>query len=540
MTSKSSLIYTKQFTDSPQARSVFPSLKQEFPDEGQWNWDAIQRYCESCPPAMRSFLEETSRIQKRYGNQDADYQKAMETFLHHFAFEASIYLHSKEKNYIEDLFDQCAAHPDRTAVVDQNGERRTSYAEFVSLIRKTTSKISSLGLKEHSFIIINMGRCREYPAAMYAVVLSGHALIPLVPETPPDREAYIVTEAESSYTIREDFFDDIDSYAEAEGRMPDADDTAMMLYTSGSTGRPKGVSYSFKMLSFCYQHAMFILEDIDPVIYASSIAYSFAAISVDTFHVFCVGGTMHILSDEVRKDISLMNAYYQKHGITVGNVHPRLHPYLDGGSQLKRIFTSGHRITNFYNESFETYLGYGLAETFSVPTHFCLDRSYASTPVGKPYGGYLVVVCDPEGNELPDGEQGEVRILGDLAQGYFKNPELTAETFEKLSDGTVLLHTHDIGYKDENGDLVLVNRNDMLVKINGMSVNPAEIDYAMSGIPGIRESAAKGFTDANGNSYICDFYASDDDTLTPDVLKEQLGRSLMPYMIPAVFVKMDR
>ena len=503
-------------------------------------WKNIRSYCDLSPAAKRCYEEELFHLQKRHELHTSSFASELDSFLHHFSFEASVYLHQRRQNFIEDLFEQGATHPDRPAVVDQNGARTVTYEPFVSLIRKTASKIKSLQLTPHSYIIINMGRCMEYHAAMYAVVLSGHAFIPLVPDTPHAREAYIRQESESEFTIRETFFDDIDRYEEYKGPMPEESDPAMMLYTSGSTGRPKGVYYTFGVLSRCYQYAEFILEDIDPIIYASSIALSFAAIAVDTFHIYCRGGTMHILSDDVRKDINRMNAYYKEHGITCGNVHPRLHRYLDGGDQLKRIFTSGHRITDFYSDRFETILGYGLAETFAVPTYFRLDRAYTATPVGHAHGGYTVIVCDSDGNEVPDGTQGEVRIKGDIACGYFKMPELTAETFEKQPDGTVLLHTHDIGYKDENGNLVLLNRDDWLVKINGMSVNPAEIDYAMSHIPGIRESAAKGFTDGNGNSYICDYYVTDDDTLTPEVLKEHLQKTLMPYMIPAAFVRMDR
>ena len=502
-------------------------------------WKNIHSYCDQSAAAKRCLEEELSHLLKKKGPNTDSFTSSLNQFLHHFSFEASVYLHQRTQNFIEDLFEQGTAHPGRTAVVDRNGTRSVSYEQFISLIKKAATKIKRLQLTPHSYIIINMDRCMEYHAAMYAVVLSGHAFVPLVPDTPQAREAYIREESESEFTIRNEFFDDLDQYEEYKGTMPAESDPAMMLYTSGSTGRPKGVYYSFGVLSRCYQYAEFILEDIDPIIYASSIALSFAAIAVDTFHIYCLGGTMHILSDDVRKDINLMNAYYKEHGITCGNVHPRLHRYLDGGDQLKRIFTSGHRITDFYSDRFETILGYGLAETFAVPTYFRLDHAYTTTPVGHAHGGYTVIVCDSNGNEVPDGIQGEVRIKGDIACGYFKMPELTAETFEKQPDGTVLLHTHDIGYKDENGDLVLLNRDDWLVKINGMSVNPAEIDYAMSHIPNIRESAAKGFTDKNGNSYICDYYVTDDDTLTPETLKNYLGNTLMPYMIPAVFVRMD-
>ena len=449
-------------------------------------------------------------------------------------------LRMKQQNFLDDLFENSERFPDRIAVVDCGGTRSADYHGFASLIRRTTAKIEALHLPKGSFIIVNMGRCREYLAAAAAIICSGNAVIPLVPETPLQREAYISEEAKCRLRIEESFFADIDAYPESDGTAHADTDIAMMVYTSGSTGRPKGVYYSFKMLSACFQAMQFILEGIDPIIYASSIAYSFAAISVDTFSVFCAGGTMHILSDEVRKDVRLMNEYYRKHGITVGNVHPRMHRLLDGGDQLRRIFTSGHRLNDFWSDRFEIYLGYGLAETFAVATFFPVNRAWPNTPVGKACRGYQVMVCDENGNEVKDGVKGEVRISGLLAEGYYGMPELTAETFEKRSDGTVLLHTHDIGYKDENGDLCLVNRNDWLIKINGMSVNPAEIDYAMNRIPGIRESAAKGFADERGNPYICDFYVSDDASLTEEFLREQLGASLMPYMIPSVFVKMDR
>ena len=504
------------------------------------DWKNVISYCEDCPSARRSLMEAHLRPIRKYGIDSPETIAEIRRFLHGFFQDAARHAHMKEKNFIEDLLDQARANPERIAVVDQNGERSITYRDFVVLIRRIAAKIQSFSLPKGSFIIINMERSREYLASMYAIVYAGYAFIPLVLETPKEREEYIRTEADCELIIREDFFADIDDFPESEGTDHQEEDTAMMLYTSGSTGRPKGVVYSFGPLSRCYQDACFILEDIDPIIYASSIAYSFAAISVDTFHVFCRGGTLHVLDDETRKDVAKMSAYYQKHGITVGNVHPRLHKHLCPGPQLKRIFTSGHRITDFYSDQFETYLGYGLAETFAVPTYFRLDHAYSATPVGKCHDGYTVIVCDENGNEVKDGEKGEVRIAGDIAGGYFKQPELTEKTFERREDGTILLHTHDIGYKDENGDLNLINRDDWLVKINGMSVNPAEIDFAMSKIEGIRESAAKGFTDANGNPYLCDFYVSDEESLTPAILKEILSKSLMPYMIPSVFVKLDQ
>ncbi len=500
--------------------------------------EAILKYCSECPSAAELYSRETKRSA---GKEGGEYMQAMNRFFSFFVPNARNWRRMHERSFIDDLFFQAASHPERTAVVDENGTRFTTYAEFTSLIRKTAGKLREMHLTPGSFIVINMGRCREYLTAFYAVIYAGYAVIPLVPEIPAERERYIIDESKSELTIHRDFFSGIEQYEEYDAPARREDDNALMLYTSGSTGRPKGVYFHFGPLSRLYQNAIVLLDGIDPIIYGSSIAYSFAAISVDTFHVFCAGGTMHILPDEVRKDVFAMNAYYRKHQLTTGNVHPRLHKMFDPGPQLRRIFTSGHRITEFWSDQFETILGYGLAETFSVATYFVLDKSYAATPVGKQMGGFRVTVCDKDGREVPDGTQGEVRIAGDLAEGYFNMPELTAETFEKQPDGTVLLHTHDIGYKDENGDLVLVNRDDWMVKINGMSVNPAEIDYAMSQIPGISETAAKGFTDRLGSSYLCSFYATDDPAYEPDpeYLKKELSRTLMDYMIPSVFVKMD-
>ena len=501
---------------------------------------AIEYYCRTNPYAAKLVQEELDRWNRRYGQEPAAHEQAMKRFLRLFLPNAKNWKHIQEYTFLDDLFSQANAHPERTAIVDENGTRTTSYAEFVSRIRKAARKIQTLNLTPGSFIIINMGRTREYLTSFYAILCAGYAVIPLVPDIPEEREAYIREESKSELTIHLDFFDDIDQYDELEVSPRKEDDIALMLYTSGSTGRPKGVFYTFGPLSRLFQRAVVFLDGIDPIIYGSSIAYSFAAISVDTCHVFCAGGTMHILPDEVRKDVFAMNAYYQKHGLTTGNVHPRLHKLFKPGPQLRRIFTSGHRITDFYSDQFETVLGYGLAETFTVPTCFLLDRAYKATPVGKQYNGFNVIVCDEAGNEVPDGTEGEVRMAGDLSEGYFGMPELTAKTFERRPDGTVLLHTHDIGYKDENGDLVLLNRDDWMVKINGMSVNPAEIDYAMSSIKGIRETAAKGFEDHRGNPYLCSFYVTDDNSITPEYLRQELSKTLMPYMIPSFFIRMEQ
>ena len=153
--------------------------------------EAILKYCSECPSAAELYSRETKRSA---GKEGGEYMQAMNRFFSFFVPNARNWKRMHKRSFIDDLFFQAASHPERTAVVDENRTRFTTYAEFTSLIRKTAGKLRGMHLTPGSFIVINMGRCREYLTAFYAVIYAGYAVIPLVPEIPAERERYIIDE----------------------------------------------------------------------------------------------------------------------------------------------------------------------------------------------------------------------------------------------------------------------------------------------------------------------------------------------------------
>lgn len=184
--------------------------------------------------------------------------------------------------------------PERTALVDRNGERCANYLELDSLSSLVAGKIKASGFKRGDFILVNMGRCMEYVAAYLGVLKAGCVVVPVVPDYPDDRVAFIRSDCGSRLTITQDFFSDIKEYepfeSPAEGAEP-----ALLAYTSGSTGTPKGILFSTADLARgAVRHAV-VFDGVSPVIYGGAALFSFLLHIIEYLTVLYVGGTTHIL-----------------------------------------------------------------------------------------------------------------------------------------------------------------------------------------------------------------------------------------------------
>ena len=444
-------------------------------------------------------------------------------------------------NFLDHFFALADKLPDRAAMVDQDGSRVTTYAEMKDMIGKVTAKLLSLGLAEESFILINMTRRTEYVAAYCGIIAAGLATVPTLIDYPEERIRYIRENSESPYTVTDDFFDDLDRYEPVFRTDIRPDAIVCMNYTSGSTGNPKGVYYSMRCVSEGIMRTMMMFDGIDGpdgLVTAASASLSFAAMCVDCLSPLARGATVHLLSDEVRKDVVLMMQYYKDHSICCGNVSPGMLKYFRHTPGLKRVFSTGERVVNAYSELHEIWCVYGLTEAYTAVCYFPIDKKYNNTPIGKAFGDVRLDILDEDGNEVPDGTEGEIFVTGYLAEGYYKMPEKTEECFTDYGSGLKRFATHDIGYKDENGNIVYVDRKDWMVKINGQRVELFEVEAVLNEIPAVKKGVVKCFQD-NGPAYLCAYYTTDDESLTGEDIRRELGKKLPSYMIPAFTIKID-
>ncbi|MEJ2747828.1 MAG: AMP-binding protein, partial [Anaerolineae bacterium] len=161
---------------------------------------------------------------------------------------------------------------------------------------------------------------------------------------------------------------------------------------------------------------------------------------------------------------------------------------------LRYAFSGGSampvEVMKAFGEKFQVKIleGYGLSETSPVATFNRVDRERKPGSVGLPVWGVDVRIVDEEDEDVPQGELGEIVIRGhNVMKGYYKKPEATAEAFR-----TGWFHTGDIGRKDEDGYVYIVDRvKDMIIR-GGFNVYPREIEETLVSHPDVSLAAVIG------------------------------------------------
>lgn len=440
-----------------------------------------------------------------------------------------------------DIFNQVVTeNADKSAVVDQNGRRSTSYKRLDEMSGKIATKLKSLGFKKGDAVVVRLGRKAEFIASEIGIMKLGCIVVPTLPGYPQERVDYIASDCKANIVIDDIFLEDIDRYEKAEPVKLNSDDKVLIIYTSGSTGKPKGVVYSSKVFDAAVERMSTQLCDVNPLVFAATASMTFVATVLEYFTVFSFGGCTHILSEEVRVDIEKTQDYYADNSITAGFLSPRvLKIYKNKDKSLKTVITGSERVVDTCSDEFTIYNSYGQSETTCGVISFKIDKKYDNTPIGKPFPGVKAFILDSDGNEVSDGEEGELCIQGIFTDEYMNLPEQSEKTFKKLQNGEVIVHTGDIVKKLSDGNILYVNRKDWMVKINGQRVEPGEIEAVLNEIPDVTSAAVKDFTTTSGQVYLCGYYTSNND-ISRESLIQELKKSLPDYMIPSYFIRLDK
>ena len=443
-------------------------------------------------------------------------------------------------NFISLFSAQAEIHKNDIAVVDFNGRRSTTYEQLDLLSSLVAGKLIDRGCEKGNFIIINMERRMEYMAAYLGVLKAGCAIVPVVPEYPEERINYIKKNCEAAAVIGFDFFDDIDDYPAysepAENNAP-----AMLVYTSGSTGNPKGILHSSGDIARAALRHREFFDGISDIVFGATTPFSFMAHIFEYTSVWCLGGTVHILPDEVRKSAKGLAAYFSENGVTIAWIPPQMLKIFKNieikNSRFQCALCGGERLSNTYSDKYIIRNVYGMTEFAGIVTSFRLDREYENTPIGKALDRVKVFIGDENGNVI-SADEGEIWAELDSDFSYFKDKERTDAILKRTADGKALMRTGDIGRLDENGNLLFVNRNDWMVKVNGQRVETLEIESQLQSMAEIENAAVKAFVDSNSQTYLAAYYVSGGDT-DERKIRHYLSEKLPPYMIPRFFVRLD-
>ncbi|MBV9743099.1 MAG: non-ribosomal peptide synthetase, partial [Acidobacteriia bacterium] len=188
--------------------------------------------------------------------------------------------------------------------------------------------------------------------------------------------------------------------------------------------------------------------------------------------------------------------------------------------------------------------GYGPTETTTFACCHTIapeDLDGRAIPIGRPIHRTEVHLLDSERRPVADGEDGEIFIGGDgLACGYLHQPEMTAARFVTHplagEPSNRLYRTGDIGRRREDGTIEFRGRLDDQVKISGHRIEPAEIQAALSQLPGVREAEVVAIAvNSQEKRLVAYVVPAKNGEAGAATVRQQLSQRLPDFMIPSVF-----
>ena len=422
-----------------------------------------------------------------------------------------------------------------------------SYADIYENICKLGTYLINAGIKPDCGrrVAICLSRTPEYVISFLACLLYGYCAVLLEDTYPEKRIEYILRDSGTEILIDTELIKTVLA-GTYEIRKPslEADEMtdAVITYTSGSTGNPKGVVHGQLDIADAVKRIAKCTELSSSDIVSAAAPFPFVTHFFDLLAPFVSGSGVVIASAEIRMDASKLAAFHRYHRVTAALIPPKvLRIYRKTTDTLRLVITTGEKIYDVSPNGYRLLALYGQTEMYGVTT-FDIDRPYDLTPIGKPLDGVNAYILDADGKETAEGE---LCFSGSFFKGYLNDPEKTGHTlvknpFKNLDGHPYMVRTGDIGRRLEDGNLVLLNRKDWMIKINGMRVEPGEVECTLRKMDGIRDAVVKSFEEDSHRVFLCAYYIAGPGTdLAADNIRAFLGSRLPPYMIPSFFIKMD-
>lgn len=423
-----------------------------------------------------------------------------------------------------------------------DGEERFTYGEINRRVNQLSNALLNLGLKKGDKMAVMADNCHQFVEAYFATAKAGLVIVPLNTRLSSEEASYIVNHSDASAFLYHDDLEctagrirkstpnvrfivstgegdkHVNSYetllSDASDEEPEQDvnidDLMMIMYTSGSTGDPKGVVASQRNImantNTMTIELRIVPEDINLLVMPM---YHNGGLWPIITHFY--RGALVILLP--RFDVENVLQAVEREKVTFLNLVPTMlqrivsHPNLAGYdlSSLRLVMYGGAPISvGQLKESmrvlgahrFYTALGCteanGLLLSFPCKEHV-LDGPLAEKlgSVGRDGIGVEVRIVDELANEVPPGKTGEITARGEnIALGYFKMPQETAETFKNG-----WLYSGDIGYRDDDGFVFVVDRKKDIIISGGENVSGREVEEIICQHPAVEEVAVIGVPD---------------------------------------------
>ncbi|MFJ8692607.1 non-ribosomal peptide synthetase family protein [Streptomyces roseolilacinus] len=297
----------------------------------------------------------------------------------------------------------------------------------------------------------------------------------------------------------------------ARGSGPRPHDLAYVIFTSGSTGTPKGVQIEHRSAVNLVRWVQHTTGMGPGSRVTQNASLHFDASVQQIFSAWSCGATLLPVPEAVRVDGARLHAWLVQEGVTHWDsvpslwrpvvelcarriaagerVLPALRALILAGETLPgdlvnqwRPWEQGHRLFNVYGPTEVTVDA--TAHEVTAPVEG------VAPPIGRPLPGITAAVLDAQGHPCPVHADGELHLSGvGLARGYLADPELTGQRFV-TRDGTRWYRTGDLVRRTGDGELLFTGRRDDQLKVNGVRVEPVEVETALRSFPEVTDAIA--------------------------------------------------
>lgn len=470
------------------------------------------------------------------------------------------------------LAEPARRRPDRTALVE--GELRLTFGQLWEQARAQAAALVGLGVRPGDRVALMAPNTAEFPRAYYAILAAGGVVVPVHLLLSAEEVEHVLRDSGATLllchpaqaatgkaaaaatgvrmlTLGEG--GELETLTGAAEPLPgyvtrEADDPAVVFYTSGTTGVPKGAVLSHLNLVMNATVCAFDSHDVrhdDIALGALPLFHAFGQ-TVSMNATWRAGATLVLLPRfDAARAVELMAA----EGVNTFHGVPTMYVNLVAAAAtapelpaLRLAISGGASLPVAVLERFEkafgvpVYEGYGLSET--SPTASVNQPVFGTKPgsIGHPLWGVDVEIAraDVEGRIelLPAGELGEVVVRGhNVFSGYLGRPEATAEA---VVDGW--FRTGDLGTKDADGFLAIVDRKKDVIIRGGFNVYPREVEEVLMRHPDVAQVAVIGLPDDVHGEEICAVVVAAPGS-APDAAeitawsKEHLGRHKYPRRV---------
>ncbi|MFG1372205.1 amino acid adenylation domain-containing protein [Xanthobacter oligotrophicus] len=504
------------------------------------NWDAVEAIFP--PGLLDDFAQAHGDLVERLATSDSAWSEGQGSLAPAAQIARRAAVNRTHENFpprrLEDAFRaHAAAHPEAVAVL--TSRRAVSYGELSRRAAEIAGLLRVRGNGPGSLVAVVMRKDWEQVATVLGILMAGAAYLPVDPDLPGERRAYLLTHCDVTTALTQSAVEGALEWPDGiariavdllEGTGGDAsalalddlslDDLAYVLFTSGSTGVPKGVMISQRAIanSIADFTRRYGFGPRDRTLGLSALGFD-----LSVFDIFCplsAGGAIVLPDADRLRDPEHWADLARRHGVTVWQSVPvlmqmmveALEPRRDlWPASLRCVVMSGDWIPVSLPDRIRAFdpaialHGQGGATETSINAVVypigAVDPAWRSIPYGKPFANQTAHILNAQLEPAPDYVPGELYIGGTgLADGYWKDEAKTHAAFIRHPrTGERLYRTGDYGRVLPDGNIEFLGRRDTQIKVNGHRIELGEIEAILAQHPSVEHAVAAAPVDGLGH-----------------------------------------